>query len=101
MAVERRGEGLRRSLAWVSSSLASSSSCRSEASRHSISDMEVERISTRMLADSGMELTEVPPRITPMLKVVLGDVGTGVWAKAPMARAKTRIGFGVPKSLQE
>ena len=29
-----------------------------------------------MLADSGIEFTEVPPRITPMLNVVFGVVGT-------------------------
>jgi hypothetical protein len=32
-----------------------------------------------MLADSGMEFTEVPPRITPTLKVVFGEDGIEVW----------------------
>ena len=31
-----------------------------------------------MLADSGIEFTEVPPRITPTLNVVFGEAGTGV-----------------------
>ena len=31
-----------------------------------------------MLAASGIELTEVPPRITPTLNVVFGETGTGV-----------------------
>jgi hypothetical protein len=55
----------------------------------------------RMLADSGIEFTEVPPRITPTLKVVFGDAGTGVCEKTSTARAKARIGLGVPKSLHE
>ena len=54
-----------------------------------------------MLADSGIELTEVPPRITPTLNVVFGDAGTGVWLKTRMARASAMIGLGAPKSLQE
>ena len=54
-------------------------------------------MSTRMLADSGIEFTEVPPRITPTLKVVLGDAGTGVWANACTARDSTTMGLGAPK----
>ena len=34
-----------------------------------------------MLADSGIEFTDVPPRITPTLNVVFGDAGTGVSAQ--------------------
>ena len=34
-----------------------------------------------MLADSGIEFTEVPPRITPTLNVALGDEETRVWEK--------------------
>ena len=58
-------------------------------------------MSTLMLADSGMELTDVPPVITPMLKVVFGLAGTEVRPKMSMAWASTTMGFGVPKSLQE
>src|SRR5215831_21319027 len=54
-----------------------------------------------MLADSGIELTEVPPRITPMLNVLLGTAETGVWQKPSMARARITIGLGAPKSLHE
>ena len=54
-----------------------------------------------MLADSGMEFTEVPPRITPILNVVLGAVGTVVAAKVSMALPKITIGLGAPKSLHE
>src|SRR5713226_4663936 len=97
----RRCDEARFSEACDSSSTAWSSASRRACSRRSISAIEVERISTRMLADSGMEFTEVPPRITPMLKVVLGDEGTGVSVNASMARASTRIGLGAPKSLQE
>ncbi len=77
----RRREAVRASVARVSSSTAWSSACRRARSRRSISAMEVERISTRMLADSGIEFTEVPPRITPTLKVVFGEAGTGVCAE--------------------
>ena len=55
---------------------------RNTASRRSISAMDVERISTRMLADSGIEFTDVPPRITPTLNVVFGETGTGVSVNA-------------------
>ena len=58
--------------------------------------MNVERISTFMLADSGMEFTEVPPRITPMLNVVFGVVGTGVAVKVSIALARITIGLGTP-----
>ena len=51
---------------------------RSARSSRSISAIEVERRSTLMLADSGIEFTEVPPRITPTLNVVFGEAGTGV-----------------------
>src|SRR2546425_3798735 len=64
------------SAARVSSSMARSRAARRARSTRSISDVDVERISTRMLADSGMEFTEVPPRITPILKVVFGVAGT-------------------------
>ena len=62
------------SAAIVSSSTARFRAKRSDCSRRSISVIEVERISTFMLADSGIEFTEVPPRITPILNVVLGDI---------------------------
>jgi len=70
---------------------------RRASSIRSISAIDVERKSTRMLADSGIEFTEVPPRITPTLKVVLGEAGTGVWLKDSTARERARIGLGVPK----
>ena len=66
------------SAAMVSSSTARFNARRIPCSRRSISVIEVERISTFMLADSGIEFTEVPPRITPMLNVVFGEAGTGV-----------------------
>src|SRR5262249_6077310 len=51
---------------------------RRASSSFSSSSPDVERRSTLMLADSGMEFTEVPPRITPTLKVVFGVAGTAV-----------------------
>ena len=70
--------GERISAAIVSSSTARVRAWRSACSSRSISVIEVERISTFMLADSGMELTEVPPRITPILNVVLAKWGRGL-----------------------
>src|SRR5579872_5090649 len=67
----------------------------------SISAAELDRISTRMLADSGIELTDVPPRITPILNVVFGDDETRVCEKRWIARPRTTIGLGAPKSLHE
>jgi len=58
-------------------------------------------MSTRMLADSGIEFTDVPPLITPTLNVVLGLSGTGTRLNLSMARASTMMGLGTPKSLQE
>ena len=58
-------------------------------------------MSTFMLADSGIEFTEVPPRMTPMLKVVFGVVGTGVAVNISIALAKITMGLGAPKSLHE
>ncbi len=63
-------------------------------SRRSISAIDVERRSTRMLADSGIEFTEVPPRITPTLKVVFGEAGTGVCANDCTARDEHDDGIG-------
>ena len=54
-----------------------------------------------MLADSGIEFTEVPPRITPMLNVVLGMLGTVVALKVSIAFARITMGLGAPKSLHE
>src|SRR4051794_40232014 len=85
----------------VSSSTARFRARRSDCSSRSISDMDVDRISTFMLADSGIELTDVPPRMTPMLNVVLGVLGTVVAVNASIALARITIGFGAPKSLQE
>ena len=48
---------LRISSSWIARSIA----LRNSNSSRSISNAEVERISTRMLADSGIEFTEVPP----------------------------------------
>ena len=76
-----RLDASRPSVARVSSSIAASSDCRKALSSRSISAIDVERMSTRMLADSGMEFTEVPPRMAPILNVVLGEAGTGVCAK--------------------
>src|SRR5262249_2670567 len=95
------GPELRASSARDSSSPARCIAIRMAYSSPSISRDEVERISTRMLADSGMELTEVPPRMTPMLQVVLGEVGTGTWANPATARARATMGLGAPKSLHE
>ena len=58
-------------------------------------------MSTFMLADSGIEFTDVPPRITPMLKVVFGVAGTGVAVNVSIALARITIGLGAPKSLHE
>src|ERR1700731_7664 len=70
-------------------------------SRRLISAVDVERKSTRIEADSGIEFTDVPPRMTPMLNVVLGDAGTGVCVHTSMARERAMIGLGAPKALQE
>src|SRR3981081_4189464 len=56
----------------VSSSIARFSASRRLCSSRSISAIDVERISTFRLADSGIEFTDVTPRITPMLKGVGG-----------------------------
>src|ERR1043166_3409570 len=63
--------------------------------------MEAERKSTRAVADSGIEFTEVPPEMTPMLKVVRGDSGIITSLKRASAREPRAIGLGTPKSLQE
>src|SRR5450631_2251727 len=89
------------SAAMVSSSTARFSARRSDCSSRSISVIDVERISTFILAASGMEFTEVPPRITPILNVVFGVVGTGVAVKVSIALARITIGLGAPKSLHE
>src|SRR6266478_3730380 len=47
-----------------------------------------------------MELTEVPPSICPMLKVVRGAAGTLVLMKRTEARARALMGLGMPKSDQ-
>jgi len=57
-----------------SAATACSSPRRKARSSRSISAIDVERRSTRMLADSGIEFTEVPPRITPTLNVVLATL---------------------------
>ena len=59
-----------------------------------VSVMEVERRSTRMLADSGIEFTDVPPRITPMLNVLLGAADTGVWQKRINGARQNHDGIG-------
>ena len=80
---------------------ARSTASRSARSIRSTCSPAAERMSTLMAADSGIEFTEVPPVITPTLKVVFGEAGTGVRANRSMARASTTIGLAVPKSLQE
>src|SRR5579872_6400439 len=89
------------SAAMVSSSTARFRARRNDCSSRSISVIEVERISTFMLADSGIEFTEVPPRITPILKVVFGTEGTVVAVNVSIALARITMGLGAPKSLQE
>jgi len=49
---------------------------------------------------SGMELTLVPPSMVPMLKVVRGSSGSGVWARIERAEASAVMGFGVPASVK-
>ena len=63
--------------------------------------MEAERRSTRAVADSGIELTDVPPEITPILNVVRGE--SGIWTSLNRASARERstMGLGTPKSLHE
>ncbi len=56
-------------------------SCNARSSRSS-SSTDAERVSTRMVADSGMEFTEVPPLMMPMLKVVFGVAGNVVRREA-------------------
>src|SRR6266851_5905159 len=61
----------------------------------------VERRSRRAVADSGMELMEVPPEMWPTLMVVRGLVGSlrlAIWVRA---RLRMRMGLGVPASFQE
>ena len=61
----------------------------------------VERMSSRAVADSGMELMAVPPEMWPTLRVVAGSVGSlraAIWVRAWLSR---RMGLGVPASIQE
>src|SRR4051812_5813590 len=78
------------------SDTASATALRSAASSLSISAADAERMSTRIVADSGMEFTLVPPLIAPMLNVVFGSAGTGVAANFATARDSATIGFGTP-----
>ena len=53
------------------------------------------------MADSGMELMEVPPEMWPTLMVVWGSAGSlraAIWVRAWLSR---RMGLGVPASVQE
>ena len=53
------------------------------------------------MADSGMELMEVPPEMWPTLMVVAGVAGSLRLAMAVRARLRMRMGLGVPASVQE
>src|SRR6266702_2983557 len=59
-----------------------------------------ERISTLSRASCGMEFTDVPPSIWPMLKVVRGLAGTFVLMKRTEPRTRALMGLGMPKSDQ-
>src|SRR5277367_4002687 len=61
----------------------------------------VERRSRRAVADSGMELMEVPPEMWPTLMVVRGLVGSLRSAMRARAWLRMRIGLGAPASDQE
>ena len=53
------------------------------------------------MADSGMELMEVPPEMWPTLMVVRGLVGRRSLVSLVRARLRVRMGLGVPASVQE
>src|SRR3979490_2367559 len=59
-----------------------------------------DRKSTFICARAGIEFTEVPPSISPILKLVLGDSGTRAATKRAIPRPSAWIGFGTPKSHQ-
>ena len=69
------------SLSWVASVMMSSKIVRGRSVAVEMSWAEsVERRSSRAVADSGMELMEVPPEMWPTLMVVRGSVGS--WSAA-------------------
>jgi len=66
----------------------------------------VERMSSSTVADSGIELIDVPPAMKPGLKVLRGVSPDGVAneaspARAAMPRLRIVIGLGVSASLHE
>ena len=58
-------------------------------------------MSTSILQEMAMELTEVPPSTTPMEKVVLGLFGTSSSEYLAMALPMAKMGLGMPKSPLE
>ena len=81
-----------------SASRAAEKAARSRSSRVASSLADSERISTSMETERGMELTLVPPSTVPMLKVVLGVLGTWRSAMRAMARPMAWAGLGMPKA---
>src|SRR5579862_2742791 len=65
-----------------------------------ISGSASERRSALMVAFAGIEFTDVPPSMLPILKVVLGLSGAGVFKKRAIPRASALTGLGTPKSDQ-
>ena len=53
-----------------------------------------------MTASEGMAFGETPPRITPILKTVIGSSGTSRSAIRDAARAMALFTFGIPKSFR-
>src|ERR1700682_679249 len=64
------------------------------------SESDSERKSTFIRARDGIEFTDVPPSISPILKLVLGDSGTRAATKRAIPRPSAWMGFGTPKSDQ-
>src|SRR6266852_924028 len=84
----------------VSSRTPAAMHSRSADSRRVSSSSLSERISTLSRASWGMEFTEVPPSIWPILKVVRGLAGTFVLMKRTEPRTRALMGLGMPKSDQ-
>src|SRR5260370_37940688 len=59
-----------------------------------------DRKSTFISACAGIEFTDVPPSISPILKLVLGDSGTWPATKRAIPRPSAWMGLGTPKSDQ-
>ncbi len=81
-----------------SSSTACLTSARNASFTFFSSAQDSDRMSTSMLTSAGIELTEVPPRTTPMLNVVLGSTGTCSRENFAMALPIANAGLTSPNA---